>query len=190
MVLRTALGLLAVAIATPALAHTADAAHGFAAGFVHPFSGTDHVLAMGAVGLWAQLVGGRALWAWPLAFVSVTALGAVLGLQGHGLPGAEAAVALSVVALGLTVSTRLPLTVAAGAAVCGAFALVHGFSHGAELPAGADAAGTILGFGVATALLHALGIGFGVAISRPERIWLPRAAGAAVAATGLVILLG
>src|SRR3712207_2310375 len=64
-------GLLAAAAATSAFAHTGEtAAHGLAAGFVHPFSGLDHVLAMTAVGLWAALVGGRALWAWPLAFVS------------------------------------------------------------------------------------------------------------------------
>jgi urease accessory protein len=187
-----ALGLF-VAMATPALAHTggvAHAVHGFAASFAHPFSGLDHVLAMTAVGLWAALVGGRALWAWPLAFVSVAALGAVLGLQDLALPGVEAAVALSVIALGLAVSLRLPLAVAVGAAVCGAFALFHGFAHGAELPAGADVAGILIGFGLATALLHAAGIGFGAAVAAGGPPWLPRAAGAAVAATGLAILLG
>jgi urease accessory protein len=187
------LGLLAAATATPALAHmggAAHAAHGFTAGFAHPFSGLDHVLAMTAVGLWASLVGGRALWAWPLAFASATALGAVLGLQDFGLPGVEAAVALSVVALGLAVTLRLPLAVAAGAAACGVFALVHGFVHGAEVPAGADVAGTLVGFAIATALLHAVGIWFGAAVSAGGSPWLPRAAGAAVAAAGLGILLG
>jgi urease accessory protein len=194
--LRMAVGLF-VAAATPALAHTgaaahglAGAAHGLAAGFAHPFSGTDHVLAMAAVGLWAGLVGGRALWAWPLAFVSVMTLGAILGLQGYGLPGVEAATALSVAALGLAVGLRLPLPMTAGVAVCGAFALFHGFVHGAELPAGAGITGYMLGFAAATALLHALGIGFGVAFSMSGRLWLPRATGAALAATGLAILLG
>jgi urease accessory protein len=193
---RMTVGLF-VATATPALAHTgtaahglAGAAHGFMAGFAHPFSGLDHVLAMTGVGLWAALVGGRALWVWPLAFVSVTVLGAVLGLQGFGLPGMEAAVALSVVALGLAVSLRLPLAVATGAAVCGAFALVHGFVHGAEMPAGSEVVGTLVGFGLATALLHAVGIGSGAAVSAGGAPWLPRVAGAAVTAAGLGILLG
>jgi urease accessory protein len=187
---RIALGLFVTAVATPALAHTGGgAAHGFAAGFAHPFSGIDHVLAMGAVGLWAWLVGGRAVWAWPLAFVGVMALGAVFGLQELGLPGVEAAVALSVVLLGLAVGLKLPLAIAAGAVVCGAFALFHGLAHGAELPAGAEIPGYMLGFGVATALLHAAGIGFCIAIALSERLWLPRLAGAAVAATGLAILL-
>src|SRR4051812_30881797 len=50
--LRMMVGLF-VAAATPVLAHSgaaapdlAGAGHGLAAGFVHPFSGADHVLAM------------------------------------------------------------------------------------------------------------------------------------------------
>ena len=58
--LATAFGLLT---ASPALAHLDPSEHGsFAAGFTHPLFGTDHVLAMIAVGLWAALLGGRAVW--------------------------------------------------------------------------------------------------------------------------------
>jgi urease accessory protein len=184
-----------VAAATPVLAHSgaaapdlAGAGHGLAAGFVHPFSGADHVLAMAAVGLWAGLVGGRAILAWPLAFLAVMALGAALGLAGFSLPAVEAATALSVVVLGLAAALKAPLPVAAGAAVCGAFALFHGMAHGAELPAAARALTYGIGFMLATALLHAAGIGAALALARPA--WLPRAAGAAVAATGLALLLG
>jgi len=186
---------LFVAAATPVLAHSgaaapdlAGAGHGLAAGFVHPFSGADHVLAMAAVGLWAGLVGGRAILAWPLAFLAVMALGAALGLAGFSLPAVEAATALSVVVLGLAAALKAPLPVAAGAAVCGAFALFHGMAHGAELPAAARALTYGIGFMLATALLHAAGIGAALALARPA--WLPRAAGAAVAATGLALLLG
>jgi len=155
---------------------------------VHPFSGADHVLAMAAVGLWAGLVGGRAILAWPLAFLAVMALGAALGLAGFSLPAVEATIALSVIVLGLAVALKAPLPVAAGAAVCGAFALFHGMAHGAELPAAAAALTYGIGFMLATALLHAAGIGAALALARPA--WLPRAAGAAVAATGLALLLG
>jgi urease accessory protein len=165
----------------------ADAGHGLAAGFVHPFSGADHVLAMAAVGLWAGLAGGRAILAWPLAFLAVMALGAALGLAGFSLPAVEATIALSVIVLGLAVALKAPLPVAAGAAVCGAFALFHGMAHGAELPAAAALTYGI-GFMLATALLHAAGIGAALALARPA--WLPRAAGAAVAVTGLTLLLG
>jgi urease accessory protein len=192
--LRMTVGLF-VAAATPVLAHSGAAAHdladagdGLAAGFVHPFSGADHVLAMAAVGLWAGLVGGRAILAWPLAFLAVMALGAALGLAGFSLPAVEATIALSVIVLGLAAALKAPLLVAAGAAVCGAFALFHGMAQGAELPAAAAAVTYGIGFMLATALLHAAGIGAALALAR--RPWLPRAAGAAVAATGLALLLG
>ena len=71
MKLRIILAILAL-IAAPAaaLAHTgAEHALSFASGLKHPFTGLDHVLAMVAVGLWAGLTGGRALWLWPAAFV-------------------------------------------------------------------------------------------------------------------------
>ena len=75
-----------VALPTAALAHPG---HGggeltwdFSAGFAHPFSGWDHLLAMVAVGLWATQLGGRARWrAMPwmviLFGVAVGPLGAV-----------------------------------------------------------------------------------------------------------------
>src|SRR5436190_20347349 len=56
----------------PALAHTGiEHAVSFASGFAHPWTGIDHMLAMVAVGLWAGINGGRALWTWPAAFVCV-----------------------------------------------------------------------------------------------------------------------
>ena len=51
-------------------------------GFKHPWTGLDHMLAMVAVGLWAGLNGGRALWAWPVAFVGVMVAGGALGIAG------------------------------------------------------------------------------------------------------------
>jgi urease accessory protein len=176
--------------ATPALAHTgAGATHGFLAGFGHPFLGLDHLLAMGAVGLWAGLVGGRALWAWPLAFAGVMIVGAALGLQGVALPGVELGIAASVVLLGLAAALRAPLPVLAGAGLCGLFALLHGHAHGAELPAGAGAGAYVAGFVLATAALHGAGIGLGWLAGRGAPAWLPRLAGGAVTAAGLVLLV-
>jgi urease accessory protein len=184
------LTLALAAAATPALAHTgAGTTHGFWAGLAHPLVGLDHVLAMAAVGLWAALAGGRAVWAWPAAFVGLMVAAALVALADVSMPGAEIGIALSVVALGALVALRLPLTVAAGAALCGAFALFHGHAHGAELPAGAGAASYIAGFVIATALLHGAGIALGLTASRLALPWLPRLAGGAVAATGLVLLV-
>ncbi len=180
-----------ILLATPALAHTGlDLQHSFAGGFAHPFLGLDHLLAMVAVGLWAGLVGGRTVFAWPLSFVAMMAAGAGLGLAGVSLPGVETLIALSVAALGLAVAMQVPLPLLAGAAVCGLFALAHGFAHGAELPEGASALGYGAGFMLATAALHGAGVGLGFALSRLDRLWLPGLTGGAVAATGVVLLVG
>ncbi len=68
-------------MASPAFAHLNPAEHGsFAAGFTHPLSGADHILAMVAVGLWASMLGGRAIVVVPLSFFGVMLLGFVAAL--------------------------------------------------------------------------------------------------------------
>ena len=58
-------------LVSPALAHTdVGKSNSFASGIAHPLNGTDHILAMVAVGLWGVLAGGRAIWVWPTAFVA------------------------------------------------------------------------------------------------------------------------
>src|SRR4029077_17822168 len=47
----------------------------FAAGIAHPLSGLDHILVMTAVGLWAVLAGGRAIWVWPMSFIALMLAG-------------------------------------------------------------------------------------------------------------------
>jgi urease accessory protein len=186
LALLTAVSLLA----SPASAHPgAQALHGFAGGFAHPLGGLDHVLAMLAVGLWAGLVGGRALWAWPLAFLGVMVGGALLGLAGIPLLGAETVIALSVLLFGLAVAARVSLPVFVGGLLTGVFALFHGFAHGAELPAGADLTVAVAGFSAATALLHGAGICMVLGSQGLSAAWLPRAAGGAVALSGLALLM-
>jgi urease accessory protein len=189
--LRPTVALALLASATPALAHTgAGAAHGFGAGLAHPLLGLDHLLAMMAVGLWAALAGGRAVWAWPAAFVVLMVLGAGAAVSGIAAPGVDVGIALSVVGLGLLVALRLPVGVTLGAAVCGAFALFHGHAHGSELPAGAGAGAYIAGFVLATASLHAAGVALGLGIGRVRLPWIAPLAGGAVAMTGLALLAG
>ncbi|TIU31507.1 MAG: protein hupE, partial [Mesorhizobium sp.] len=62
--------ILLLAAAMPAYAHVGiGTASSFTAGFMHPLSGLDHMTVMVAVGLWAALKGGKAVLAWPAAFV-------------------------------------------------------------------------------------------------------------------------
>ncbi|GGK19402.1 HupE/UreJ family protein [Salinarimonas ramus] len=189
----SALGAAALLVmaASPALAHVGHhPTDGFAAGLTHPLTGLDHLLAIVAVGLWAGLVGGRALWAWPAAFVAAMTAAALYGMVGPWLPGVELAIAGSVLALGLAVALRLSAPVVLGAVTCGAFALAHGYAHGAELPLGAGAGAYVAGFVLATAGLHGLGLALGRLLARDVPHWATRGAGAAVAATGLVLMMG
>src|SRR5436190_23856232 len=95
-----------LALTGTALAHTG---HGAVSGFTHPLGGLDHVLAMVAVGLYAAMIGGRALWLMPLTFIGVMALGGVMGASGIVVPFAEVGIAMSVIVLGLAVALRVNL---------------------------------------------------------------------------------
>ena len=184
--------VLGTAVSGPALAHTGIGAHGagFAAGFLHPLMGLDHMLAMLGIGVWAAQLGRRATWLVPLAFVAFMVAGAVLALLGAPLPMVEFGIAGSVLVIGALVAfgTRMPLALAMSLA--GAFALFHGHAHGTELPGFAHPAAYGAGFVAATALLHGLGIGI-AALARRHVARLPvRFAGAVMAVVGGGLLLG
>lgn len=176
-----------VAFAHPG--HGADSS--LLAGFWHPFSGIDHLLAMTAVGLLASQLGGRALWAVPTTFVAVMAFGGVLGADGVALPFVETAIALSVAVFGILILSGISLPVLAAMVLVGGFALFHGYAHGAEMPSGGALMAYGFGFVTATALLHSLGITLGLAISRinqPHRV--VQACGAAIAIVGIGLTFG
>jgi urease accessory protein len=179
---------LAATAAAPALAHTGlEHAASFSSGFLHPLTGPDHLLAMVAVGLWAGLNGGRAVWAWPVAFVGVMLVGGVLGMTGVALPAVESGILASVVVLGLLVLTAARVPVALGTALVGIFALLHGHAHGAELPAAASAISYSAGFALATALLHAAGLCLAFLAARQAGRLLVRGAGGLIAACGVAL---
>ena len=153
--------------ATPAFAH---AGHGITSGFLHPFLGWDHLIAMLAVGAWGATLGARAIWAVPLAFVSTMVIGGVVGMNGIELPFVEAMILASVVVLaGFTVA-RVKMPVWSGMAIVGLFALAHGFAHGTEMPALANAWIYGAGFVTATSLIHALGAATALAVMRMKAI--------------------
>jgi urease accessory protein len=162
--------LLALAFASASSAALAHGGHsepaGFVHGFMHPLGGLDHILAMVAVGVFAFVLGGRALWLVPLTFVAAMIAGFGLGLTGLDLPFVELAIAASSIVIGAAAALGRPMPVTAAAALVGVFALFHGHAHGAEIPAGGDAFAYALGFAGATALLHGAGIGAALGSAR------------------------
>jgi len=177
----------------PAFAHLDPAEHGsFMAGLTHPLSGADHVLAMVTVGVWAALIGGRAVWLVPTAFVVAMLGGFAAALAGVSLPFVEPVILASIVVLGLLAAIALTVPAPVGMAIVGFFALFHGYAHGAELGT-AGAAGYATGFAVSTALLHAAGLLLCVALvttfgTRTGSI-ASRVAGGATALGGLALAL-
>jgi urease accessory protein len=171
-----------------ALAHPGHHDAGFAHGLMHPLGGLDHVLAMVAVGLYAALLGGRALFMVPATFVGVMAFGGTLGAAGFPLPYTEIGIAGSVVVLGLTVALRVSLPTVAAMALAGVFAIFHGHAHGAEMPQGALVYAA--GFLLATAALHCAGIAIGLAAGKLGGRRIAQAAGGAMALAGVAILIG
>jgi urease accessory protein len=189
------LAALALCLApTAALAHTGIGdTSGFAHGFMHPLGGLDHLLAMILVGLFAYQVWGRALWLVPLTFIAVMALGGFLGVAESPVPFIEIGIALSVVVLGAIVAFGIKPPVAAAMAIVGLFAIFHGHAHGAEMPMDASGVAYGLGFMLATALLHAAGVGIGMLIGMRAR-WrgdnVYRAAGGLASLAGIAFLVG
>lgn len=181
-------------MASPAFAHLNLAEHGsFAAGFSHPLSGADHILAMVAVGLWASMLGGRALVVVPLSFVGVMLLGFMTALSGITLPYVEPVILTSVIVLGLIVAMAFHASTLTAALVVGFFAFFHGYAHGGEIGSAAFLSYGV-GFALATALLHAAGIGAGLAAGRILQgrtgQMIMRAAGGFAALSGLYLMAG
>ncbi|HQZ11401.1 MAG TPA: HupE/UreJ family protein [Devosia sp.] len=165
--MRALLSLILIAAPTAALAHAGhgDTA-GILSGFMHPAGGLDHVLAMVAVGVFAFVLGGRALWLVPLSFVAMMAVGFGLGVGGVTVPFVELGIALSSIVIGAAAAWGKPMPVAAAMALVGVFAVFHGHAHGAEMPVNAVGFEYALGFLLATAALHLAGIGAATGVSR------------------------
>lgn len=174
----------------PALAHEqAGVAGGALAGFLHPLTGLDHMIAMVAVGIWGAQLGAPAIWVLPITFPIVMAAGGVLGILRLPLPFQEPVIALSALVLGAAVAIRLKLPFAFAAAVVAVFAIFHGYAHGAELPHAANPLAYGIGFVTATGLLHLCGISIGLLLRWPVGDRLIRGMGAAIAMLGCYFLV-
>lgn len=184
--------LASAAMLFPTLAHAHPGhgeIHGWSHGFAHPIGGLDHLCAMIAVGLWAAQLGGRAIWLVPVAFVTAMAAGGFLGAVAVPIPFAEQGIVTSVLILGLLVTVAMRLPLAKSLLIVSLFAVFHGYAHGAEMPRTASGLAYGFGFLVATAMLHGIGVGAAVLITRTRQEHAVRFAGAAIALCGVYLCL-
>lgn len=179
--------LVGMAIAaTPAAAHTGGHGAGLWSGVTHPILGLDHVFAMVAVGIVAAVLG-RPL-AVPGAFLGAMTVGGALGLGWMPLPAGETAIALSVVVLGAALVAGATMRAEAALVLVGVAGFAHGHAHGLEAPTAAHPAVYVVGFLVATAALHAAGVGAGMGVRHRDA--LRTTLGALVMGAGVGLVTG
>ena len=181
----------ATMLSSTAFAHEGTGmAGGFVSGLTHPLFGLDHVVAMVAVGLWGAFLGRPALYLLPIIFPVVMAFGGALGVLGFPLPGVEIGIAGSAIVLGLLVAlaARPPIWIAS--CLVGAFAIFHGYAHGAELPHAANAITYSIGFVLSTGMLHLIGIAFGMLVKMPSGRVAVRGLGVAISLVGVAFMTG
>ena len=182
---------LALCLAAPAaFAHPGHATAGFFAGLLHPLLGIDHLLALVGAGLWAAQRGGRARIGVASGFVAALALGFALALGGFAVPGVEPGIAASVLVFGLLLAGGTALPVLPGVALASAFALLHGYAHGAELPVGGQTVAYAAGLLGTSAVTMGFAMTLGVWLNRAGSLAGLRTLGAGIAAAGVVLLAG
>jgi len=179
--------LLAALFLAPSLAHAHTGVSGIS-GLGHPLAGLDHLCAMIAVGLWAAQIGGRALGAVPLTFVTAMAFGGSIVMAGLDLPFVQTGVPLSVLLPGVlgTAAVRLPL--ASCIVIVALFAIFHTYTHGAEMAAHTSGYAYAAGFTLASAALHFCGSGLGIGMQKLARPQIVRFASAAIVLCACVAL--
>lgn len=190
---RSWFALVLLAAPAAALAHAGHEHGDLAAGFLHPLSGFDHLLALAGIGFWAarQSAHGARVAAIGVAFLVAILAGFTAGLLQAPLPGVELGIIASLLVTGVLVlgARRVPF-IAAGA-MAGGFALFHGFAHGAELAGGLSAPAFVGGFGAATVgLLSAGALAAHLAARGSAARPLERGVGGVLLAAGAYLLVG
>lgn len=145
-------------VAFPVFAHPGhfSQASGFAMGFLHPFSGLDHLLAMLALGYWTSRIG--RVWILPASFLLSMISGAFLS-SSIAIPLVEWGVIGSAALLSFLALKGWRLGLAAALSVVLFSGFFHGYAHGQEIPAAASLQGFGLGFLLATSLILGMGVG-------------------------------
>lgn len=176
-------------LSSPAFAHMGTGLPGgFLSGFLHPFSGLDHLLAMVSVGLWGAFLGRPLIYVLPVVFPAMMVVGAIMGMFSVPMPPVELGIAFSVLVLGGCIALSIKAPVWAASLIVAMFAVFHGYAHGKELPSAADPVSYSAGFVLATGLLHVSGIGLGLLNNRPHGIAVTRSMGGIVATLGVWFL--
>ena len=162
------IALLASLMSSMAIAHPGHEMNfNFTQGLAHPISGSDHLLAMIAIGFWASFYRGITGFWLPVVFISGMILGSGLGFAQVPFPMVETAIIISVGVIGLALSFKDKMPIAISAALALMAGSVHGYAHGAE--GGTMALPYIAGFILTTSMMHLIGGIMGVKLALIRR---------------------
>lgn len=147
-------------------AHPGHAEAGFTSGFMHPFTGIDHLAAMFGIGfLYSLFFSTQRHFKWALLLVLASSLvvGALLGLVGLELQFFEAMITLSVVCVGMLllfggIGRSINQWAVCGLATLSAF---HGYVHIVEASGVMSFAQYTLGFILSSMVLYFGGLSLG-----------------------------
>jgi urease accessory protein len=142
-----------------AMAHPQGHADSILSGFAHPWLGTDHLLAMLAVGMLAatQIQLRQQLICIEL-FLLCLATGVYISIPDQLLPTAEYLVSLSVGLLGASLWLAKKLSRWAISGIIIASGVLHGIVHGVEIPSNTQSSAFIIGMLSASIMLHLCGL--------------------------------
>ncbi len=145
-------------ILNPVQAHTGIShSHGFVIGFLHPWSGVDHVIVMFALGLFGRRLKEHTKIAFPASILLSMILGATLAFQGLTLPVVEMGIVVSLFSLGGLLIAKKQLNRIVIHPLFACFALYYGYVHGIEINAGENTVTSLFGLISSTTLIYAFG---------------------------------
>lgn len=148
------------------------------AGFLHPLTGLDHLLALVATGLWLAQSEIRGKPGFVAGFVAVLAVAIAVGTQFTQVTF-EAGLVATLVVLGALMACAVRGSLVLHALVIGATAAVHGFVHGTELPGGEGALPFAAALVVSSALVISAAMLAGQRSQKIAKGLIARVAGAA-----------
>lgn len=116
-----------------------------------------------------------------------TATGFAAGFA-YPFDGSETGIAMPALLLGAMVAFAVQVRVGMAALLVGAFSVIHGYAHGAELPGAASPLAYGLGFVAATLLLHAAGVATGLMLRSSRGMTVVRVVDGLIAGAGTAML--
>jgi len=174
-----------------ALAHTGShESMGLFNGLLHPLLGLDHLVAMLAIGLWLGMTTKQNSWLPLAAFMVCMLVGVLLSVTGGlSLGSIEVGIAVSLLVVGLLLTSNFALPVVFSTVLVSLFALFHGGAHGVEMPFSSSPLIYGVGFLFSTAALQLVGLSLGRWVQRIRSEWVLRSAGVAASGFGAWLLL-